>query len=213
MSIIGSILIILACLAGSAFFSGSETALFRLRSHDLDPEGKESVVPADIAVRDLTSSSSRLLVTILLGNNVVNILGASVASGLAIYLLGVEVGIPLATVTMTVLVLIFAEILPKAVAARHPKGVSRFVGLPLYLFHQILRPVHGLFDRGIEPLVRRVTGGMDGAEHRRDLGCGRHGRVGDHGAADGDRRVSDRHPRLRPDRADARGPLHARTDL
>jgi putative hemolysin len=164
MSIIGSILIILACLAGSAFFSGSETALFRLRSHDLDPEGKESVVPADIAVRDLTSSSSRLLVTILLGNNVVNILGASVASGLAIYLLGVEVGIPLATVTMTVLVLIFAEILPKAVAARHPKGVSRFVGLPLYLFHQILRPVHGLFDRGIEPLVRRVTGGMDGAE-------------------------------------------------
>jgi CBS domain containing-hemolysin-like protein len=164
MSIVGSILIILACIAGSAFFSGSETALFRLRSHDLEGEGKDSAGPADVAVRDLTSSSSRLLVTILLGNNVVNILGASVASGLAIYLFGAEIGIPLATFAMTVLILIFAEILPKAVAARHPKGVSRFVGLPLYLFHQILRPVHGLFDRGIEPLVRRVTGGMDGGE-------------------------------------------------
>ena len=162
MSIVGSILIIVGCLAASAFFSGSETALFRLRSHDLDGENKESVGPADVAVRDLTSSSSRLLVTILLGNNIVNILGASVASGLAIYLLGAEVGIPAATFVMTILVLLFAEILPKAVAARHPRGVSRVVGLPLYLFHQMLRPIHGLFDRGIEPLVRRVTGGMDG---------------------------------------------------
>jgi CBS domain containing-hemolysin-like protein len=164
VSIIGSLLIIVACLAASAFFSGSETALFRLRSHDIDSDSRESTGPADVAVRDLTSSSSRLLVTILLGNNVVNILGASVASGLAIYLLGAEVGIPVATLVMTVLVLVFCEILPKAVAARHPRGVSRAVGLPLYLFHQILRPVHGLFDRAIEPLVRRVTGGVDAGE-------------------------------------------------
>ncbi len=161
MSVLGAVAIIIACLAMSAFFSGSETALFRLRSHDLDGEDKEAVGPADAAVRDLTSSSSRLLVTILLGNNVVNILGASVASGLAIHLLGVEFGIPVATFVMTVLVLILCEILPKAVAARHPLGVSRLVGLPLYVFHQMLRPVHGLFDRVIEPLVRRITGGVD----------------------------------------------------
>ncbi len=164
MSIFGAVLIIVACLAASAFFSGSETALFRLRSHDLDGENKDQVGPADVAVRDLTSSSSRLLVTILLGNNVVNILGASVASGLAISLLGTELGIPTATFVMTLLVLLLCEILPKAVAARHPRGVSRVVGLPLYLFHQMLRPVHGLFDRGIEPLVRRVTGGVEGDE-------------------------------------------------
>jgi putative hemolysin len=164
MPILGAILIIVACLAASAFFSGSETALFRLRAHDLDGDGKEAVGPADAAVRDLTSSSSRLLVTILLGNNVVNILGASVASGLAIHYLGVEVGIPVATLVMTILVLILCEILPKAVAARHPRGVSRAVGLPLYLFHQMLRPIHGLFDRVIEPLVRRVTGGVDSNE-------------------------------------------------
>ena len=161
MSVLGAVLIVVACLAASAFFSSSETALFRLRSHDLEGENKDAAGPADVAVRDLTSSasSSRLLVTILLGNNVVNILGASVASGLAIYFLGAELGIPVATFVMTLLVLIFCEILPKAVAARHPRGVSRVVGLPLYLFHQMLRPIHGLFDRGIEPLVRRVTGG------------------------------------------------------
>lgn len=164
MSVVVGVLIILACLIGSAFFSSSETALFRLRHHDLDGENKDQVGPADVAVRDLTSSTSRLLVTILLGNNVVNILGASVASGLAIQLLGAEVGIPVATFVMTVLVLLLCEILPKAVAARHPRGVARVVGLPLYLFHQILRPVHGLFDKGIEPLVRRVTGGMGDAE-------------------------------------------------
>lgn len=163
MSVLGAVLIILACLAASAFFSGSETALFRLRSHDLNAEDKEAVGPADAAVRELMSSSSRLLVTILLGNNVVNILGASVAAGLAIHFLGVEVGIPVATLVMTGLVLILCEILPKAVAARHPRGVSRAVGLPLYLFHQLLGPIHGLFDRVIEPLVRRVTGGMDSA--------------------------------------------------
>ncbi len=131
MSIFGAVLIIVACLAASAFFSSSETALFRLRSHDLDSESKEAIGPAEVAVRDLTASSSRLLVTILLGNNVVNILGASVASGLAIYLLGAEIGIPVATFVMTSLVLILCEILPKAVAARHPRRVSRFVGLPL----------------------------------------------------------------------------------
>ncbi len=164
MLTLGAILVILFCLGASAFFSGSETALFRLRSHDLDSEDREAVGPADAAVRDLISSSSRLLVTILLGNNIVNILGASVAAWLAIDWLGVEVGIPVSTFVMTAMVLVFSEILPKAVAARHPRGVSRVVGLPLYLFHHMLRPIHGLFDRAIEPLVRRVTGGVEGEE-------------------------------------------------
>ena len=109
----------------------------------------------------LIGSTSRLLVTILLGNNIVNILGASVAAALAIRLLGPEVGIIVSTVVMTVLVLVFSEIIPKAIAARHPRRVSLAVGLPLYLIHQLLRPVHALFDRGIEPLVRRITGGGD----------------------------------------------------
>jgi CBS domain containing-hemolysin-like protein len=160
------IIVIVLCLALSAFFSGSETALFRLRSHEMDEEMKGSAGPAAVAVRELTSSSSsRLLVTILLGNNIVNILGASLAASLAVSLLGFEVGIPTATGVMTVLVLVFCEVLPKAIAAGHPKGVSLAVGLPLYLFHQVLRPVHLVFDRLLEPMVRRATGGLDREHH------------------------------------------------
>ena len=159
MSIVVAVVLIVACLIASAFFSSSETALFRLREHDLEEEVESGHGPSAVAVRDLMSSTSRLLVTILLGNNVVNILGASVASALAVRLLGVELGITVATFAMTVLVLIASEIIPKAVAARHPLGVTRVVGLPLYLLHQLLRPVHALFDRVLEPLVARITGG------------------------------------------------------
>ena len=162
MTVIASIVAILVCVALSAFFSSSETALFRLRSHDLDAEANnEGAGPSAVAVRQLTSSSSRLLVTILLGNNIVNILGASVASALAIQWLGFDVGVPVSTAIMTFVILIFAEILPKAVAARHPRGVAITVGLPLYIFHQLLRPLHALFDRVIDPIVRRATGGAD----------------------------------------------------
>jgi CBS domain containing-hemolysin-like protein len=151
------VILIVACLIVSAFFSSSETALMRLRSHDVEREGGTSAA----AVRDLLSSTSRLLVTILLGNNVVNILGSAAAAALAIHYLGVETGVVVATAVMTVLVLVFSEILPKAVAARHPRRVAYAVGLPLYILHAVLRPVHWLFDRAIEPAVRWIAGGSE----------------------------------------------------
>jgi len=153
-----SILIVAACLLGSAFFSGSETALLRLRPDDLEPEEDGEVEVMAPAARSLLQSTSRLLVTILLGNNVVNILGTAVASALAVATLGPELGVAVATVIMTVTVLIFCEVLPKALAAAHPLGVSRVVALPLYLFHQILWPVHLLFSRVVDPVVLRITG-------------------------------------------------------
>jgi len=149
--------IVVGCIVVSAFFSGSETALFRLRSHEIEKEVETARGPSAVAVRDLLSSSSRLLVTILLGNNVVNILGASAAAALAIRHFGPQVGILVSTIVMTVLVLILCEVLPKAVAARYPLAVARVIGLPLYIFHGALRPVHALFDRIIEPVVRRIA--------------------------------------------------------
>jgi putative hemolysin len=156
------LLLIAACLVASAFFSGSETALLRLRSVDVPDEGRPEAGPARSAIRALLQSTSRLLVTILVGNNVVNILGAALASALAVGLLGPGPGVAVATVVMTLLVLVFCEILPKALAAAHPVGISRLVALPLYLFHQMLRPAHGLFDRIIDPLVKRIAGGAAG---------------------------------------------------
>lgn len=154
--------IIAACLLGSAFFSGSEAAMLRLRDHEVEDDARRMHAPAVYAVRDLLRSTSQLLVTILLGNNVVNILAASVASALAVAYLGAETGILVATVAMTLVVLIFCEVLPKAVAARNPRRFAYAVGLPLYLVHKASRPVHFLFDRLLEPLVHRISGGVAG---------------------------------------------------
>jgi len=159
MDPISHLLVILACLVLSAFFSGSETALMRMRREQVEADVKEARGPASLAIQGLLQSTSRLLVTILLGNNIVNILAASVASALAVYYLGEQAGIAVATVVLTVVVLIFCEVLPKALAARNPRQISHLVALPLYLLHQGLRPVHAGFNRFVEPFVAVVTGG------------------------------------------------------
>jgi CBS domain containing-hemolysin-like protein len=159
----GSIALILGCLVGSAFFSGSETALLRLRQTELESEPARETGPATSAIRALLRSTSRLLVTILLGNNVVNILGAALASALAVSYLGPKTGVAVATAVMTFFVLVFCEILPKAVAAAHPRRVSGMVALPLYIFHQLLRPVHRVIAQLLDPAVQRITGGAHDA--------------------------------------------------
>ena len=159
----GSIALIFGCLVGSAFFSGSETALLRLRQGELESEPAPETGPATSAIRALLRSTSRLLVTILLGNNVVNILGAALASALAVSYLGPKAGVAVATAAMTFFVLVFCEILPKAVAAAHPLRVSGMVALPLYIFHQLLRPVHRVIARLLDPAVQRITGGAHDA--------------------------------------------------
>ncbi len=156
--------IVAGCLVLSAFFSGSETALMRLSQHDVEEEVKELRGPQAVAARDLLSHTSRLLVTILLGNNLVNILGASAASAVAITLLGEQTGLLVSTALMTLMVLIFCEVLPKAMAARNPRRIGFAVALPIYVLHQLLRPLHILFDRIVEPVVRRV-GPPEGEEN------------------------------------------------
>ena len=153
-----SIVLIIACLFLSAFFSGSETALLRLREADLAPEDPERPGPVAASIRELLASTSRLLVTILLGNNIVNILGASLASAIAVATFGPELGVFVSTFSMTVLILIFCEILPKTIAAARPSSISRIVGLPLYIIHQLLWPIHVIMDRAIEPLMQKIAG-------------------------------------------------------
>jgi len=158
MDLFSHLAVIAACLVASAFFSSSETALLRLREEEIDHDLREEGGPAVTAAQRLLASTSRLLVTILLGNNVVNILAASVASALAVFYLGEGVGIAVSTILLTVIILVFCEVLPKAAAAHNPRGISYLVSLPLYLIHQALRPIHALFDLVIDPFVERVTG-------------------------------------------------------
>jgi CBS domain containing-hemolysin-like protein len=156
--------VILGCLVLSAFFSGSETALLRLRASDLEQAAGTARGPATLAIRELLRSTSRLLVTILLGNNLVNLLAAGVASAVAVAALGEDAGVLVSTLMLTLIVLVFCEVLPKAVAARSPERFAHAIALPLYLVHQGLRPVHVAYDRWFEPLVKRVSGGAAGDE-------------------------------------------------
>ena len=157
--LIVSILIIVVCIVLSAFFSAAETALLRLREHDVEEEIEKHRSPAALAVRELVSSSSRLLFSILLGSNIASILGASVASALFVEMLGAEWGVIVSAFLMTVVVFLFCEIFPKAIAAHHPRGVSRLVAIPMYLIHQALTPFHIVMDRFLTPLVERLSGG------------------------------------------------------
>jgi Mg2+/Co2+ transporter CorB len=155
--------LVLFSLAASAFFSGSETALLRVREHDLEEDVKAARTPGAIVARELLASPSRLLVTILLGNNVVNIMGAAVASALGVRYLGEGLGIVTSTVVMTLLVFILSEVMPKALAAREPRRIAYMVSVPLYLIHQALRPLHLLYDRCVEPLIRSLGGDGESA--------------------------------------------------
>ena len=152
---------IFVCLGLSAFFSSSETALLRLKPEDLEEDINKTDEPAVMATKSLIQSTSKLLVTILLGNNVVNIFGAACASALAVLWFGPKMGLFISTFVMTALVLIFSEVIPKAFAARSPKTVAYFVSMPLYLIHKLSFPIHWLFDKYIDPWISKMVGGAE----------------------------------------------------
>jgi Mg2+/Co2+ transporter CorB len=116
------ILIIVVLLAVSAFFSGAETGLTaasRPRMHALARKG----VRRARLVNELRNRKEQLITAILFGNNLVNILASALATGALIALFG-EAGIAYATVAMTVLVVVFGEVLPKTFAINHADRVA-----------------------------------------------------------------------------------------
>ncbi|MEX1662056.1 HlyC/CorC family transporter [uncultured Thioclava sp.] len=126
-------------LALSAFFSGSETALTAASRAKLKSQADRGEKGAQVAL-EVTEDSERLIGAILLGNNVVNILSASLATALLTKVFG-QSGIVLATVVMTLLVLIFSEVLPKTYAITLPEKVAAKVAAPIRLFTKLLFPV------------------------------------------------------------------------
>jgi Mg2+/Co2+ transporter CorB len=143
-SVIGVLLIL------SAFFSGSETALTaasRAKMHQLAEAGNRR---AD-TVNKLRESKEKLIGAILLGNNLVNILATALASSLLIKIFG-EAGVAYATIAMTVLVLIFSEVLPKTYAIRHADRAAVVVAPFIRALVVILTP----FVAAITWLVRMI---------------------------------------------------------
>ncbi len=142
--------ILAVCVVASGFFSGSETAIIgiqRERVHQLaqrDRRGRK--------LEELLSDPDRTLSTLLVANNFVNILAASVATALFIDLAGETWGPWIVTVLLTAIILIFGEIGPKTLAHRYPEGFSLVVAPSISRLSVFLQPISTVFTfitRGI----------------------------------------------------------------
>jgi Mg2+/Co2+ transporter CorB len=123
----------------SAFFSSSETGLMAINRYRLKHLANKGHRGARLAQKLLTRPD-RLIGLILLGNNMVNILAASIATVIAMRLYG-DNGIWVSTLAMTVIVLIFAEVAPKTVAALHPERVAFPASYVLVVLLKLLNPI------------------------------------------------------------------------
>ena len=141
---------ILCLIMLSAFFSGSETALTAASRGKLRAAIDRGSKGAERALK-LTEDSERLIGSVLLGNNLVNILATSLATALFTRLFG-ESGVALATVVMTLLVLIFAEVLPKTYAITNPESAAAGVATPISVVVKLFAPMVSL----VRMLVRGV---------------------------------------------------------
>jgi len=133
-------LILLAVfLVLSGFFSGSEASIFSLTSLHLH-KMKEEGIPFSASVRKLLGRPRRLLVTIITGNESVNIAISVLTTSAFIYIFGTE-GKWMAIAAASITLIIFGEAIPKTFAVTHPIRFSSSVALPLVLVTGLLRPV------------------------------------------------------------------------
>jgi len=141
---------VLLCLLLSFFFAGSETALTassRASMHRLEKQGNRRAA----IVNRLLDARERMIGALLFGNNAVNIAASSLATGVLLAWFG-DVGVIYATVVMTVLIVVFAEVLPKTAAFNAPNRVALAVARPIDWTVRLLAPVL----IAVEWLVRRV---------------------------------------------------------
>lgn len=164
-----TLLVIFAlCVVASGFLSGSETALTaipRERVHQLAGRGKRGA-----RLESLANDPEGTLGTVLVANNFVNILATSVATTLAIALLGESWGPWVATILVTAIVLVVGEVTPKTLAARRPEQYGLIVAGSVYRLRTFLAPISRIFISAGRLLLRvfRVPvvedGGITGAD-------------------------------------------------
>jgi Mg2+/Co2+ transporter CorB len=134
-----TVAVIVLLIMMSAFFSGSETALTASSRGKLRAQADKGSRGAEVALH-VTEDSERMIGAILLGNNVVNILSASLATALLTRIFG-DSGVALATLGMTALVLIFGEVLPKTISILNPEPIATRVAPLIRLLILFLSPI------------------------------------------------------------------------
>ena len=156
--IAGAVLILVVM---SAFFSGSETALTatsRARMHALEGSGDLRAK----SVNRLLTRQDRLIGALLIGNNLVNILGSALATSVFLTLFG-QTGVAYATIAMTVLLVVFAEVLPKSWAISNPDRFALFVAPVIRRFVLVVGPLSSLVNAIVRMILKAF--GVDLADN------------------------------------------------
>lgn len=154
-----SCIFLIVLVALSAFFSGSETALTsvnKTRLKSLEENGDKK------AARTLRVAENyeRMISTVLIGNNIVNIASASLATVIFTVLLGADKGAAVSTVVMTIVVLIFGEVLPKNYAKNNADSLAVVVSGPIGFLMTVFKPLSAALS-ALSGLMSRLTGGED----------------------------------------------------
>ena len=165
---IGAILLLLIL---SFFFSGSETALTATSRSRMHVQAKSGRKAAN-TVLSLLERKDRLIGAILLGNNLVNILASALATALFLRLFG-EAGVAYATIVMTLLVLIFAEVLPKTYSLANADKVAILVApimrVIVFVFAPITAAIQTIVRATLRPFGVDISMSMSGEQHEEEL--------------------------------------------
>ena len=145
MNYFGSIFAMVVCIAMSAYFSATETAFSSLNKTRLKVLADNGNKRAALALK-LSEDYDKLISTILIGNNIVNIMVASIGTLLFVGLYG-DIGATVSTIVVTVVVLIFGEITPKSVAKDTPERFAMFSAPFIRLWIWVLTPLNFLFSQ------------------------------------------------------------------
>jgi len=150
------VLMLILIFLASAYFSSSETAIFSLSPIERRRVGQQ-YPRAGKWVLYLLERPRRTLIAILIGNNLVNVFGSAMVSIVAIHCFG-EMGVGIAIPAFTVLLIIFGEIIPKAVAVRNNEFVSIVTAFPLHVFAMLIMPLRSfvrfITDRTLSLIIR-----------------------------------------------------------
>jgi len=156
------ILMILFLIMGSGFFSSSEIALFSLPAHQVDAMAEEGKRGAQV-VKSLKDDPHRLLVTILVGNNMVNITMSSISTTIVGFYFDASTAVLVSSFGITSMVLLFGESAPKSYAVENTDSWARTVAPLLKIFGKVAWPLITLFYY-LTSAVNKITGGSSSIE-------------------------------------------------
>lgn len=146
------LLLLIFLIALSAFFSGSEIGMMSINRYKLKHLVKKNNKQA-IRVNQMLARPDKLLSVVLIGNTLANIVASTIATLIGQYFYG-DVGVAVATVLLTLLVLVFAEMTPKTFAAIYPQQVAFYCSLPLKIMQSLLAPLVQLISLTSNGILR-----------------------------------------------------------